>query len=57
MTDLQDRRAALEAQHAALDDELRDLENDPSADDLKVQTLKKRKLALKDEMAALERSG
>ncbi len=57
MTDLQDRRAALEARHAALDDELRALENHPSADDLKVQTLKKRKLALKDEMAALERSG
>ncbi len=57
MTDLQDRRDALEARHAALDDELRALENDPSADDLKVQTLKKRKLALKDEIAALERSG
>ena len=57
MTDLQDRRAALEARHAALDDELRALENDPSADDLKVQTLKKRKLALKGEMAALERAG
>ena len=57
MTDLQDRRAALAAQHAALDDEIRALEIDPSADDLKVQTLKKRKLALKDEMAALERSG
>ncbi len=57
MTDLQDRRAALAARHAALDDEIRALENDPSADDLKVQTLKKRKLALKDEIAALERSG
>ncbi len=57
MTDLQDRRAALTARHAALDDEIRALENDPSADDLKVQTLKKRKLALKDEIAALERSG
>ena len=57
MTDLQDRRAALAAQHAALDDEIHALENDPSADDLKVQTLKKRKLALKDEIAALERSG
>ena len=56
MTDLQDRRAALAAQHAALDDEIRALEHDPSADDLKVQTLKKRKLALKDEIAALERS-
>ncbi len=57
MTDLQDRRAALAARHAALDDEIRALENDPSADDLKVQALKKRKLALKDEIAALERSG
>lgn len=56
MTDLQDRREALAARHAALDDEIRTLENDPSADDLKVQTLKKRKLALKDEIAALERS-
>ena len=56
MTDLQDRRAALAARHAALDDEIHALENDPSADDLKVQTLKKRKLALKDEIAALERS-
>ncbi len=57
MTDLQDRRAALAAQHAALDDEIRALENNPSADDLQLQTLKKRKLALKDEIAALERSG
>ncbi len=57
MTDLQDRRAALAARHAALDDEIHALENDPSADDLKMQTLKKRKLALKDEIAALERSG
>ena len=57
MTDLQDRRAALAARHAALDDEIRALEDNPSADDLKVQALKKRKLALKDEIAALERSG
>ena len=57
MTDLQDRRAALAAQHAAIDDEIRALENSPSTDDLQLQTLKKRKLALKDEIAALERSG
>ncbi len=57
MTDLQDRRAALAARHATLDDEIRALENNPSADDLQLQTLKKRKLALKDEIAALERSG
>ncbi len=56
MTDLQDRRAALAAQHAALDEEIRALENNPSADDLQVQMLKKRKLALKDEIAALERT-
>ena len=57
MTDLQDRRAALAARHAALDEEIRALENNPSADDLQMQALKKRKLALKDEIAALERSG
>ncbi len=57
MTDLQDRRAALATRHAALDEEIRALENNPSADDLQMQALKKRKLALKDEIAALERSG
>ncbi len=57
MTDLQDRRAALAAQHAALDEEIRILENSSTADDLQVQMLKKRKLALKDEIAALERTG
>ena len=57
MTDLQDRRAALAARHAALDDEIHALETCPSADDLQLQTLKKRKLALKDEIAALERAG
>ncbi|MCY4229832.1 MAG: YdcH family protein [Alphaproteobacteria bacterium] len=57
MTDLQDRRAALAAQHAALDEEIRTLENSSTADDLQVQMLKKRKLALKDEIAALERTG
>ncbi len=57
MTDLQERRAALAAQHAALDAEIHALETNPFADALKVQTLKKRKLALKDEIAALARTG
>jgi len=56
MTDLQERRDALAAQHAALDAEIHALENNPSPDALKLQTLKKRKLALKDEIAALARA-
>ncbi len=57
MTDLQERRAALAAQHSDLDDRIRALENEPGADDLALQKLKRQKLALKDELAALERAG
>mgnify|MGYP003338036333 CR=1 FL=1 len=44
----------LERRHQALERELADAMNHPSADDLKIAELKRRKLSVKDEMARLQ---
>lgn len=57
MTDksaLERKLAELQTEHRDLDEAIARLSDDPSHDRLKVQRLKKRKLALKDEIARLE---
>jgi len=44
---------AIELEHRDLDEEIRQLESEPAFDQLKRSRLKKRKLMLKDQMAAL----
>lgn len=48
------RLAALKAEHRDLDDAIAALRDKPSADDLRLARLKKRKLRLKDEIADIE---
>ena len=55
--DLEQIRARLEAlksEHRDLDDAIRALEDAPGFNQLQVQRMKKRKLALKDQIIALE---
>ena len=44
----------LEKRHRALDDEIAEAMMHPSADDLKIAELKRRKLLVKDEIARLQ---
>lgn len=44
----------LKQDHAALDETIRLLQNAPSGDEIQIRRLKKRKLALKDEIKRLE---
>jgi hypothetical protein len=44
----------LEKRHRALEDELNEAMMHPSADDLKIAELKRRKLLVKDEIARLQ---
>ena len=46
--------AKLKQDHATLDETIRALQNAPSGDEIQIQRLKKRKLALKDEIQRLE---
>lgn len=46
--------AKLKQDHAALDETIRLLQNAPSGDEIQIRRLKKRKLALKDEIKRLE---
>ena len=48
------RLESLKRSHSALHDEITDLEAAPSADNLEIQALKRRKLSLKDNIVALE---
>lgn len=48
--DLQDELAALEREHRELDDEIDRLVSTPPVDLLQIQRLKKKKLALKDQI-------
>ncbi len=52
--DLSRRLAALRLEHADLDAAIRALEVAPGGDQLRVARLKKRKLALRDQVAELE---
>lgn len=57
MTDksaLEQKLAELQTEHRDLDEAIAQLSDNPSHDRLKIQRLKKRKLALKDEIARLE---
>jgi hypothetical protein len=50
---IQAHLAELERRHQALEDEINEALTHPSADDLKVTELKRRKLQLKDEIVRL----
>jgi hypothetical protein len=52
--ELRDELAKLRAEHRQLDDEIILLEGSPTADQLLVKRLKKKKLVLKDQMTAIE---
>ena len=53
-TDRRTEIAALRREHQALDDTVRAMESQPSPDQLQVLRVKKRKLALRNRIAALE---
>lgn len=50
---MQAHLAELERKHRALEDEIADAVNHPSADDLQIAELKRRKLLVKDEIERL----
>lgn len=54
VTSLRFRLAALQAEHRDLDMAITQLDASPTDDELLVRRLKKRKLALKDRIAAIE---
>lgn len=53
---IEDRMGALEDRRQALDDLIRHEVTRPGSDDLRLATLKRRKLALKDEIESLRRA-
>ena len=53
---LQNHLSELERKHDALERELHQASTQPSADDVKVAELKRRKLQIKDEIAQLKQS-
>lgn len=55
VTNLQARLAALRAEHRDLDEAIARLSATPTEDELLLRRLKKRKLALKDRIAIIER--
>ena len=52
--DLGTKIEKLRSEHRALDEELKNIVEDPSIDDLQLQRIKKRKLFLKDSIGHLE---
>ncbi len=52
--DIAHHLAELKLEHRALDEAIQRLQQDPSADDLQIRRLKKRKLMLKDAISRLE---
>jgi hypothetical protein len=52
--ELREELVKLRAEHRQLDSEIVSLENNPSADQLLIKRLKKKKLALKDCITAIE---
>lgn len=55
--DLQARIDGLKAEHRELDAQIKSLTESPPFDQIKIQRLKKRKLALKDEITRLHALG
>lgn len=55
VTSLQIRLAELKAEHRDLDEAIARLDTSPAEDELLLRRLKKRKLALKDRIAVVER--
>ncbi len=51
---LRDRLVSLRAEHRRLDSAIQESENGESPDQLSIKRMKKKKLALKDEIATLE---
>lgn len=51
---LDERIDALKAKHQALESQIEEEENRPHPDDVTIHDLKKQKLRIKDEIAALE---
>lgn len=51
---LDERIEALKSKHQALDAQIEEEENRPHPDDIVIHDLKKQKLRIKDEIAALE---
>ena len=54
--DMREKIDTLKTQHRILDDRIVALETDPTSDQLKIQRLKRQKLALKDDVSRLETS-
>ncbi len=52
--ELREQLASLRAEHRSLDDEIIALEGSGSADQLMIKRLKKKKLALKDQITIIE---
>lgn len=52
--ELREELIKLRAEHRALDEEIVSLEGNPTADQLLIKRLKKKKLALKDRITAIE---
>ncbi len=52
--ELREELVKLKAEHRSLDDEIVSLEGNPTADQLLIKRLKKKKLALKDRITAVE---
>jgi len=52
--ELREELVKLRAEHRSLDDEIVALEGNPMADQLLIKRLKKKKLALKDQITAIE---
>ena len=52
--ELREELVKLRSEHRALDEEIVALENNPTADQLLIKRLKKKKLALKDRITAVE---
>ncbi|MCB1505767.1 MAG: DUF465 domain-containing protein [Hyphomicrobiaceae bacterium] len=52
--ELRDKLANLRAEHRGLDDEIIAMESTGSADQLHIKRLKKKKLALKDQITVIE---
>lgn len=53
-SELEEKVVILRKEHELLDSRLGSMVNDPLADDLEIQALKRQKLSLKDSIASIE---